>query len=189
MENVNHFDLIEILQRDMANPATTDMMDLKYDKLLLKSEVCSAVANQERCSSSFMQVYHGELFFNHPLFRKEMVPQVTEDNRTEYWVGDVVELDAQPDYQQPQIARIHSLYRHAGEWWFHGHWFWRKESQTLEQLRLNRMDDLELIEDFFNEMDWPLLKVIRKVPFAYGRKTQVPPNTFFCFRKAAHRVC
>lgn len=169
-QEVEHLDLLELLQRDFADPTTSKYMKTTHSNPNVKSEIV-----------------HGEIFLQHPVFRKEVVEHPTEDGLLILRVGDCVEVIT-ADFDQPQIVRIHCFYTKDQNWFFSGHWFWREDPYTESTLRV-QLHEPELVEDFLLPVDISLDCVVRKVYVTYGTEAEsAGTDQFFCYRKSKHKV-
>lgn len=162
-QTVVFFDPLELLQRHMANPVTSQYMISTHDNPVWKSSPT-----------------HGSNFLTHPLFRQEVITFRGD----KYWVGDVVEVRTE-DGQD--FIRIQSLFTRDGNWMFTGHWFWKQSEQNFTRRLQPPMHEQELLEDFTLENDLHMASILRKVTFKYSRRP-VEGTDFFCYRKAVYTV-
>lgn len=169
-EEIDHLDPLEFLQRDLADPTTSKYMKATYENPTVKSEIV-----------------HGEIFLQHPIFRKEVVEHQDQDGLLILRVGDCVEVVTE-DFDQPQIVRIHCFYTKDQNWFFSGHWFWRADPYTESTLHV-QLHEQEVVEDLFLPVDISLDCVVRKVFVTYGRESESEnADQFFCHRKSKHKV-
>lgn len=175
---VEHFDVLEIIQRDLASPATSSLMEKDYTKPHRMSEL-----------------WHGKLFFEHPITRKEMVTVAVDGVERQLWVGDVVGILTE-GYDVPQFARISHFYRDPdnGSWKFRGPWFWRKSRTTERDLSSRTIPVVlhpnELIVDYYNVADAYASAIVAFTQVQYCTEPAQYDNSlpFFCYRRAKHQV-
>lgn len=178
-----HFDLLELLQREMANP-----------------EVSTQLHHQPEFSNVVHECWQAERWLHHPLYRLEFV---THDDTT-YYVGDVVIV--QRDGGLNSVVRIECLALYDSQMSFKGNWFWTKSEwqvycmqtsqQKLNILQIGDIADGELVEDTVLSDIIPVDAIGSKCTIYYESHQDYLQNghntdmVYFCEKKALYNsVC